>query len=237
MFSERGPPRRGTPSAKRCDTLRRSRSSQLIARIEHQADALSATGLRRRFDGKEESMKTTLVSAAALLFIASVAFAQGAPKPAPEMSQVKYFAGSWTCSGDAPASPFGPAHKTKSTMTLKSDLDGFWVDGMISEMKTASNTHPVRGMIHLGYDSAAKQNVMVWLDNFGSWATEMSPGWQGDTMVWTGDQMLMGEKAAAKDTFVKKSDSEFTHKFELQTKGQWGTIVDETCKKAGAAKK
>jgi hypothetical protein len=49
--------------------------------------------------------------------------------------------------------------------------------------------------------------------------------------------MLMGEKAAAKDTFVKKSDTEYTHKFELQTKGQWGTIVDETCKKAGAAKK
>jgi len=122
-------------------------------------------------------------------------------------------------------------------MMLKSDLDGFWYDGMITEMKTGSNTHPVKGMIHYGYDSAAKQNVMVWLDNFGSWATEMSPGWQGDTMVWTGDQMLMGEKAAAKDTFVKKSDTEYTHKFELQTKGQWGTIVDETCKKAGTAKK
>ena len=182
-------------------------------------------------------MKTTLVSAAVLLLVASAALAQSAPKPAPEMSNIKYFSGSWTCSGDAPASPFGPAHKTKSSMTLKSDLDGFWYDGMMTEMKTASNTHPVKGMMHVGYDSAAKQYVMVWLDNFGSWATEMSPGWQGDTMVWTGDQMLMGEKAAAKDTMVKKSDTEYTHKFELQTKGQWGTIVDETCKKAGAAKK
>jgi hypothetical protein len=208
------------------------------SRAHGESPALSrfATELRRRFDGMEESMKTTLVSAAVLLLVASATLAQQAPKPAPELSQVKYFAGSWTCSGDAPASPFGPAHRTKSSITLKSDLDGFWYDGMLTEMKTASNTHPVKGMIHLGYDSAAKQNVMVWLDNFGSWATEMSPGWQGDTMVWTGDQMLMGEKAAAKDTFVKKSDTEYTHKFELQTKGQWGTIVDETCKKAGAAK-
>jgi len=95
----------------------------------------------------------------------------------------------------------------------------------------------VKGMIHLGYEPTGKQYVMVWVDNFGSWATEMSPGWQGDTMVWTGDQMVMGEKAASRDTFVKKSDTEVTHKFELNMKGQWSPIVDETCKKAGAAKK
>jgi hypothetical protein len=182
-------------------------------------------------------MKTTLVSAAVLLLVASAALAQQPPKPAPELSQVKYFSGSWTCSGDAPASPFGPAHKTQSSLTLKPDLDGFWYDGMMTEMKTASNTHPVKGMVHVGYDSAAKQYVMVWIDNFGSHATEMSPGWQGDTMVWTGDQNVMGEKATARDTFVKKSDTEYTHKFELQTKGQWSPIVDETCKKAGMAKK
>ena len=51
-------------------------------------------------------------------------------------------------------------------------------------------------------------------------------------MVWTGD-MVVGEKTTARDTYVKKSDTEFTHKFELKMKGQWGLIVDETCKKAG----
>jgi hypothetical protein len=56
-------------------------------------------------------------------------------------------------------------------------------------------------------------------------------------MVWTGDQNVMGEKATARDTFVKKSDTEYTHKFELQMKGQWSPIVDETCKKAGTVKK
>src|SRR4029077_20352577 len=105
-----------------------------------------------------------LASAAALLLVASSTFAHQAPKPAPEMSQVKYFAGSWTCSGDAPASPFGPAHKTKSTLTLKSDLDGFWYDGPLTEMKTASNTQPVKGMMHLGYDAKGKQFAMVWVD-------------------------------------------------------------------------
>ena len=181
-------------------------------------------------------MKNTTAAAAVLLLVASSALAQPAPKPAPEMSQLKNFAGSWTCSGDAPASPFGAAHKTKSSLVLKSDLDGFWYDGTLAEMKTASNTQPVKGMIHLGYDAKGKQFVMLWVDNFGSWATEMSPGWQGDTMVWTGDMMVMGDKLAARDTYVKKSDTEFTHKFDLNMKGQWALTVDENCKKAGAAK-
>jgi hypothetical protein len=116
-------------------------------------------------------------------------------------------------------------------LTLKPDLDGFWYDGMMTEMKTASNQHPVKGMLHVTYDPATKQYVLVWLDNAGSWATEMSPGWQGDTMTWTGDQMLMGEKASAKDVFVKKGNNEFTHKFDLTMKGETHPIVDETCKR------
>jgi hypothetical protein len=182
-------------------------------------------------------MKTTIASAAVLLLAASSALAQQAPKPAPEMSQLKAYAGSWKCSGDAPASPFGPAHKTQSSLMLKADLDGFWYTGPMAEMKTASSSQPVKGMLHLGYDPKGKQYVMVWVDNFGSWANEMSTGWQGDTMVWTGDMTTMGEKTGARDTFVKKGDNEFSHKFELNMKGQWSPIVDETCKKAGAAKK
>jgi uncharacterized membrane protein len=182
-------------------------------------------------------MKTTVVSAAALLLVASAALAQQAPKPAPELAQVKYFAGSWSCSGDSPAGPFGAAHKTKSDLAIKSDLDGFWYSGTFTEMKTASNPQPVKGAVHIGFDTVGKQIVILTADNFGTWATEMSPGWQGETMVWTGDQMVMGEKATARDTFFKKSDGEFTHKFELNMKGQWNTIVEETCKKAGGAKK
>ncbi len=176
-------------------------------------------------------MKTLATASLLTLLLGASALAQDAPKPAPEMAQVKYFAGSWTCSGDAPASPFGPAHKTQTKVMLKLDLDGFWYTGMVAEMKTASNKNPVKGTSHLTYDASTKQYMLVWVDNFGSWATQTSPGWQADTMVMTGEQTVMGEKATARDTFVKKSDREYTHKFELEMKGQWGTIVDETCKR------
>lgn len=182
-------------------------------------------------------MKTIITLAAGLLIVSSLALAQEAPKPAPELSQLKYFAGTWTCSGNAPDSPFGPAHKTESTVTGKWDLGGFWLTGTVAEKKTESNKQPVKGMFHTAYDAKGKQFAMIWVDNFGTWATEMSPGWQGDTSVWTGDQMLMGEKVSARDTFVKKSDTEYAHKYELNLKGQWSLITDETCKKAGAAKK
>jgi Protein of unknown function (DUF1579) len=176
--------------------------------------------------------KIALVSALALV-LGSIAIAQqqGPPKPAPEMASLKYFAGTWSCSGDSPAGPFGPAHKTQSTLSLKSDLDGFWYDGTMSEMKTASNQHPVRGMLHVGYDAGAKQYVQLWIDNFGSHAMQMSPGWEGDTIVYTGEQDVMGEKATAKDTLTKKDANQFTHKFELTMKGETHVIVDETCKK------
>ena len=185
-------------------------------------------------------MKKLALVPVLVLFSGPLALAQtpsGPPKPAPELANAKYFVGTWSCTGDAPASPFGPAHKTESTVMLKPDLDGFWIAGTVQERKTASNTQPVKGMLHIGYDAAAKQFVVVWLDNFGMWATEMSPGWEGDTITFTGDQMVMGEKAAAKDAFTKKSATEFTHKFEMTMKGETHTIVDETCKKAAAAKK
>jgi hypothetical protein len=48
----------------------------------------------------------------------------------------------------------------------------------------------------------------------------MSPGWQGDTLTFTGEQMMMGEKASAKDTFTKKGANEFTHEFEMTMKAK-----------------
>jgi hypothetical protein len=182
-------------------------------------------------------MRILIVSGVVLLLAASSVLAEEAPKPAPELSQLKYFAGTWACTGNAPASPMGPAHKTESTLTFKSDLDGFWYTAVLAEKMTAENPHPVKAMGNLGFDTKGKQILALFVDSFGGWSTETSPGWQGDTMVWSGDQVMMGEKGGARDTFVKKGDGEFTHKFEVSMKDQWSVIVDETCKKAGAAKK
>ena len=73
--------------------------------------------------------------------------------------------------------------------------------------------------------------MMNWIDNSGGFADEFSKGWKGSDMVWTGDQTVRGQKMNSRDTFTKKSDTEFAHRFELENKGKWETVADETCKK------
>jgi hypothetical protein len=176
-------------------------------------------------------MKRIAAVVATLLLAAGSAAAQQAMKPAAEMEQIKSFAGSWTCSGNAPASSFGPAHKTQAVVQSKRDLDGHWIVGSVKGTRTAEDPHPIHGMFHMGYDPAAKSYAMFWLDNTGSWAHSTSPGWQGNTMVFTGDQLVMGQKAKVRDTFVKKTEADWQHRVEMNIKGNWELIVDESCKK------
>ena len=67
-------------------------------------------------------MKTIPVFTAVLLFAAVSALSEEAPKPPVELSQLKFFVGNWTCSGNAPASAFGPAHKSEAAVTARWDL-------------------------------------------------------------------------------------------------------------------
>jgi hypothetical protein len=176
-------------------------------------------------------MRRITVGLAICLLAAGFAAAQDTMKPAPEMEQLKGFEGTWTCSGNVAASAFGPAHKTQGTVQGKRDLNGFWVVGAVKETKTAENPHPMHGMFHMTYDAAEKQYRLIWLDSTGSWATSTSPGWQGNTMTFTGEQTIMGQKVQGRDTFVKKTERDWEHRFELNTAGNWEAIVQENCRK------
>src|SRR5687768_7647795 len=136
-------------------------------------------------------MQTRLVLAV-LLAGSTATFAQAPtappppPKPAAELEQIANFVGTWHCEGTIPESPFGPAHKTKTDVHIKKDLDGFWISGHVKEQKTKESPMPMEGHFHQSYDVGKKQFVMIWVDNFGGWATSTSAGWEGDKIVWTG---------------------------------------------------
>ncbi|PYQ23041.1 MAG: hypothetical protein DMF81_10035 [Acidobacteria bacterium] len=154
------------------------------------------------------------------------------PRPAPELAQIKFFAGTWSCEGNVPASPMAPARKTRTTVAVHADLGGFWYSGTVREEKTAENPHPISGMFHETYDPANKQFMMLWVDNMGGWATETSSGWDGDKIVYTGEGVMAGQKIPGRDTFVKKGPAELIHTAEMSMNGQWMTMVEESCKKA-----
>jgi hypothetical protein len=194
---------------------------------------------------------TTLLLAAVCLAAAPNTFAQDVkgrpaqkpvkaemamPKPAPEMAQLRFFEGSWTCTGAMAASPFGPAGKMTSTVRTRSDLGGFWTSGVVKA--TSPGMPPLEGMFHITWDPAAKHHLMFWVDNMGGWAQSTAPGWEGDKMVFTGDSYMGGKKFTTRDNFAKAAGGAMKHTSELQTDGKWAQTLEETCHKAapGAAR-
>src|SRR5690348_14852895 len=98
----------------------------------------------------------------------------GPPSPAAEMAQLKLFSGNTHCSGKQSASQFGPEHPTQSVVHGRPDLNGFWMTLRYNERKTKEDPYPFHALYQIGYDSAAKQYVLVEVDNFGGHATATS---------------------------------------------------------------
>ena len=152
-------------------------------------------------------------------------------KPAPEVSQLKYFAGIWQCEGTDFAGPMGPEHPMQQTVTARMDLDGFWLIQRLEEKKTKDNPHPIKGVYAFAFDPGQKKFVALWNDNSGGWASQTSDGWEGDKFVLVGEYTGGGQKMPTRDVYVKKGAKELTHTVELKIKDQWSKAVEETCKK------
>jgi uncharacterized protein DUF1579 len=177
-----------------------------------------------------------LVGAAMILsaFAALPAFSQapapsGPPTPAPELAQLSFFAGDWTCQGKAEASPMGPAHATAGKVHISNDVGGFWYVGHYAEQKTAENPHPMVFHFLQGYDASTKTFVMDCYDAFGGHCHGTSSGWQGDKLVYTGESSGAGPAMPVRDVFTKTGDASLEHAGEMQIEGKWIATDHETC--------
>ncbi len=161
----------------------------------------------------------------------------GPPKPAPEMSQIAYFHGSWTCTGKAFQTPMGPEHPTEATVHASTELGGFWYVLHYDEKKTAANPMPYHVGMFWGFDAAKKMFVLRCHDSFGGYCAETGKGWEGDKFVLEGPAGGMGPFTASRDTFTKESATEVAHMGEAQgADGTWMKTDEETCRKAAAKK-
>ena len=166
--------------------------------------------------------------AAAVLLQAGI-LAQDMPKPAPEMSQMAFFEGSWTCQGKAHESPLGPAGEMQSTADIRRDLGGFWQTGTIKG--TMKGMPPFEGRFSATWDPAAKQFVMLWVDSMGAWAQNRSSGWKGETAVFDGETHMGPQKFRTRDTFTRSGTGAMKHTWEAELKGKWTPIGEESCTK------
>ena len=188
-------------------------------------------------------MTAVFVAAAFAAAVPCATFAHGAtdktmekpmmahPMPAPEMANLKYMEGNWSCSGQGAMEPGGATMKMDSSVSAKPGLGGFWQMGTVKGAAMAGMP-AMEGMFHTTWDSATKQYVMLWVDNMGGWSQSRSTGWTGDTLVFTGEGQMGEHKVGMRDTFMRKGADTMTHVGEMQANGQWVKMMDETCRKS-----
>ena len=171
----------------------------------------------------------------AALILATSAFTsiataqQGPPKPPAEMSQLAFMEGNWSCEGKMFQTPMSPAGAMTSTADIRRDLGGHFQTGTIKG--TSASMPPFEGRFHTTYDPGMKQFVMLWVDNMGGWAQNMSHGWKGDTMVYEGDSHMGGQTMKSRDTFTRSGTGTMKHAWEMQISGKWVAAGEETCTK------
>jgi len=161
-----------------------------------------------------------------LCLVTVAAFGQANPK----LKDLNYFDGTWQCSGKAFASPMGPEHPTKATVTAAWILGGTWLEAHYKEAKTAKNPTPFELRAFWGYDEESKSIVAGTIDGMGGYSTATA-AWDGDKLTFTGPMHGGGMTSNGRDVFTKISKTEFRHEGEMEVKGNWTKTDEETCKR------
>ncbi len=158
--------------------------------------------------------------------------APAAPKPSPELETMKFLAGPWTCETSMPAGAMGPgspATKARSTIVFKRDLGGFFYRG---DFEVKAKTHPVmKGSVFIGHQPAANLFTFSAVDSMGGVELATSPGFQGDTIEFTGDAFMMGQRMKVRDTITKAGPKEIVHKFEADSGKGFEPMGEDHCKR------
>jgi len=148
------------------------------------------------------------------------------PNPKPDLSSMMYFTGTWTC------------HQTlrgkdrPDTSSAAFDLNERWIKTTdVAPAFDQFRTLPVNQTSYTSYDPTVKRYVTINVDDFGGYGLAYSPGWDGNTLVWTDKSAADG--AVGITTINKVSNSEYNWNFK-GTNGQGKAVEPQhgTCKKA-----
>jgi hypothetical protein len=157
------------------------------------------------------------------------AFAQGPPKPAPEVQKIGYFVGNWSTEGDMKAGPMGPGGK----VTIQED--GKWMDGnffVLFHSSFKSTMGDGTGIAVMGYDT--QENVYTY-DEYNSVgeANHFKGTVEGDTWTWISEIKMGPQTVKGKFTQKILSPTSYSFKFEMSMDGTtWNLIMDgKTAKK------
>lgn len=162
-----------------------------------------------------------------------------------EMKQLDYLIGSWE--GEEKLI-FGPSPTiAKVQLKFSKVLNNRWIE-QLHTYTGPEMMKPMVGKMITSYDADKKVWRAYWFDSGAGFGASMQGTLTGNTMIFTSEPFEMpgfAGKVVAKSTFVKKSDTEFTFKYEqagadeaskkqaaaMGAKSEWTTFIEGTYKK------
>jgi len=148
------------------------------------------------------------------------------PRSVPDLSSMKMFMGSWSCSQPLR----GKTRTDHSTTTMT--LDGqYMMTHDVSPPFDKFRTRPVIADSYFTYNPLNKMWVTVGVDNFGTYFVNTSPGWSGNTLKTT--TKLTNDGSSGYDVLTKVSDTKTTDTFVNKDPKGKVTRATITCTKTG----
>jgi hypothetical protein len=167
--------------------------------------------------------KRLVVLALVLLGIslASAILARADSAPAkPDLSSMQFMVGTWNCVSTVSKTTF------TSAVTTSLDPSHYWIiTKMIERTSGSARPNSVHQMVT--YSGDMNRWVSIVTDDGGNFDVETSPGWKGDTLVWT--NALIGGPATTSEVERKVSDSRYTLHGSSQDKSGKVFSVDTAC--------
>jgi len=149
--------------------------------------------------------------------------------PKPNFSSMKFLLGTWTCVST------NTRRATSYTTTVTGSLDstGYWLIQKDFGHKTSWSPYDVQGIDMTTYDADMHRWVDVYTDDQGSYNVSTSPGWKGNTIVWTDIVITTADNTASTSptTTTKVSDTKTTAANTFKEKSGRVISVRTTCTK------
>jgi hypothetical protein len=176
---------------------------------------------------------SSLLAAMLLLSAGAAAQVESTPVPAnskPDFSQMMFLTGSWTCSVMSARRP--NPYQVSSTATVSPD--GYWIVTKSTIHKTSWIPSDFVSEDRMTYDASTSRWVDITMDEQGGYDLSTSPGWNGNSIVWT-DVTYPKTNATAENyptTVTKTSERETSSVSSFKEPGGRIVSVKTHCTKA-----
>lgn len=142
------------------------------------------------------------------------ALAKQLGKPAGEMASVAWMLGTWDIATTVDADPSRRSERGKSVVSPA--LGGVWLE--------IRDTYPQgnQDISYLTFNPATKNWTSTTMDGIGNAVTSTARRWDGNKLVFTGDVVVVGEKAVLRQTVTRLGDRVYTvTNEERMPDGRW----------------